>query len=423
MADNFLDMPDDELPTWTSVEAKETEDREAADAAASTASEATEPAPIVTEGKTEEQIQAELEASAETDADALAEEERERAEAEKTKEVNHLAEPDDAPVVEGKKPEDGKEPVVEEEKTPQDKQDQEQEEEQAPVVDDASKAAADFHAKITAPFKANGREMQVKTPDEAVRLMQMGANYNQKMQALKPNLAMMRQLDDAGLLQPETIAQVVDLLKHKKPEAIAALAKSAGVDPLDLDEKLVADYKPQAAEADPVREALEETLDRIQVAPSYSRVMEQVKGYDSATKQTIAQNPVVLEYLESQMTSGVYDLIDSEIHRRKALGLIGASTPYIHAYKAVGDELNEQGAFNHLSKQEAAPAPKVQTPAVPAKTVVVTPVDKNAAVNERRRAAAPSNTSTAPNVKSDFNPLSMPDDEFEKLDALNRNNK
>ena len=38
--------------------------------------------------------------------------------------------------------------------------------------------------KLFAPFKASGVDMQVRSVDEAVQLMQMGANYQKKMQNL-----------------------------------------------------------------------------------------------------------------------------------------------------------------------------------------------------------------------------------------------
>ena len=42
--------------------------------------------------------------------------------------------------------------------------------------------------KVTRPFKANGIDMQVKDPEDIIRLMKMGDNYQKKMGQLKPNL-------------------------------------------------------------------------------------------------------------------------------------------------------------------------------------------------------------------------------------------
>ena len=55
---------------------------------------------------------------------------------------------------------------------------------------DAPDKAPDYESlykQMMAPFKANGKEFAPSSPDEVIRLAQMGANYTKKMQALKPN--------------------------------------------------------------------------------------------------------------------------------------------------------------------------------------------------------------------------------------------
>src|SRR5690606_38757650 len=88
--------------------------------------------------------------------------------------------------------------------------------------------------KLFAPFKANGKEMVVDNVDDAVALMQMGANYNKKMAALKPNLKLLKLLENNNLLSEEKIGFLIDLDK-KNPAAIGKLLKDSGIDPLDVD--------------------------------------------------------------------------------------------------------------------------------------------------------------------------------------------
>jgi len=64
-------------------------------------------------------------------------------------------------------------------------------------------SAEDFVKQITSPFTANGRQIQVHKPEDVVRLMQMGANYNKKMEVIKPNLGMIKSLQAAGINTPE----------------------------------------------------------------------------------------------------------------------------------------------------------------------------------------------------------------------------
>src|SRR5215207_849386 len=79
----------------------------------------------------------------------------------------------------------------------------------------------DFMAEVLKPFKANGREMSVTSPEEVRTLMQQGANYNKKMQGLKPHLALVKQLEQNNLLSDEKIGFLIDLSK-KNPEAMAS---------------------------------------------------------------------------------------------------------------------------------------------------------------------------------------------------------
>ncbi|AIZ95012.1 hypothetical protein [Pseudomonas phage phi176] len=394
MAD-FLEMSDDDLPEFYEVEEQTRSDQE-------------EPE----QGQQDDVQSEEVVQEEEEPADEEQEEEQEE-------EQDPLNSPDDelGDLPAEEKPTEEKSGQEEEDGDKEESEDTPTEEEPEAKKSEATKQEvdpADFMAKITAPFKANGRDLQVKTPEEAIRLMQMGANYNHKMSALKPNLHMMRQLDDAGLLNPETIANVVDLLKHKKPEAIAKLAKDAGVDPLDLDEKSVADYKPTAVPFNQVREALDEQLDSIEHSPSYNRVVTTLGKLDKTSQKLVSEHPQVIGYFEQHMTNGVFDRIDSEIQRRKAFGTITDSTPYLHAYKAVGDELQAQGAFDDLAQASATESQR-KAPAEPVKRVTTRTKAQEAAVKEKRRAAAPTKTVAGKAKPAQFDPLAMSDEEFEKL--------
>ena len=100
------------------------------------------------------------------------------------------------------------------------------------------------YQKLTAPFKANGVQMQVKNVDDALTLMKMGANYHKKMAGLKPSLKVVKLLQKHGLLDSEKINYLIDL-HDKKPEAITKLVKDSGVNPLEIDVDVDSDYKPE----------------------------------------------------------------------------------------------------------------------------------------------------------------------------------
>lgn len=272
--------------------------------------------------------------------------------------------------------------------------------------------AIDYEAeykRLLAPFKANGREIQVKSVDDAVALMQMGANYNKKMVALKPNLKMLKLLENNGLLSEEKISYLIDLEK-KNPAAINKLVKDSGLDPMDLDAEKAGEYKPKIHSVDDREIDLDTVLDEIQETPTYTQTLEIVsKKWDGASKQTIASTPQLLKVINDHVANGIYDLINQEVERERMFGRLNGLSD-IEAYRRVGDAINARGGFNHLVSNPGKPN---QEP------VVVQPKPKAPAddkLNEKRRAASstkPANVSTA--AASDFNPLALSNEEFSKL--------
>ena len=262
---------------------------------------------------------------------------------------------------------------------------------------------------MLAPFKANGREIQVKSVDDAVALMQMGANYNKRMAALKPNLKMLKLLENNGLLSEEKISYLIDLEK-KNPAAINKLVKDSGLDPMDLDAEKAGEYKPKIHSVDDREIDLDTVLDEIQETPTYTQTLEIVsKKWDGASKQTVASTPQLLKVINDHVANGIYDLINQEVERERMFGRLNGLSD-IEAYRRVGDAINARGGFNHLVSNQGKPN---QEP------VVVQPKPKAPAddkLNEKRRAASstkPANVSTA--AASDFNPLALSDEEFSKL--------
>ena len=272
--------------------------------------------------------------------------------------------------------------------------------------------AVDYEAeykRLLAPFKANGREIQVKSVDDAVALMQMGANYNKRMAALKPNLKMLKLLENNGLLSEEKISYLIDLEK-KNPAAINKLVKDSGLDPMDLDAEKAGEYKPKIHSVDDREIDLDTVLEEIQDSPTYTQTLEIVsKKWDGASKQTVASTPQLLKVINDHVANGIYDLINQEVERERMFGRLNGLSD-IEAYRKVGDAINARGGFNHLVSNQGKPN---QEP------VVVQPKPKAPAddkLNEKRRAASstkPANVSTA--AATDFNPLALSDEEFSKL--------
>ena len=274
-----------------------------------------------------------------------------------------------------------------------------------PDTDDAETSALDFedeHKKLLAPFKANGKEMQVDNVEDARKLMQMGANYNKKMAGLKPNLKLLKMLENNKLLDEGKLSYLIDLDK-KNPEAIAKLIKESGLDPLDMDVTKDSTYQPNAYTVDDKEVELDATLDDIRGTPSYSRTIDIVSNkWDESSRKILVEHPSIISTINDHVTSGVYDQISDAVERKRILGEF-AGVSDLDAYKLMGDEMQAKGGFTQTSKAPDVIKPKVSKAVDPK-------------ISKRKKAA--STTKTAPSSKTpDFNPLSMSDEEFEKMSA------
>lgn len=264
------------------------------------------------------------------------------------------------------------------------------------------------YARIVAPFKANGREITVKSVDDAIALMQMGANYNKKMSALKPNLKLMKLLENNGLLDETKIGFLIDLEK-KNPDAINKLIKDSGLDPLDLDAEKAGEYKPSSYTVDDREMELDSVLDELQESPTYNQTLDIVSNkWDGPSKQVIANSPQLLKVINSHVQSGIYDLISKEIESERTFGRLNGLSD-IEAYRHVGDAIQAKGGFGHLSNQGQQVQPK---------PVIVQPKPKlvdNDKLREKKRAASSTKPIAGNQTPTDFNPLSLSDDAFSKL--------
>ena len=277
-----------------------------------------------------------------------------------------------------------------------------------------SDAKVDYEAeykKITAPFRANGREMQVNNADEAVKLMQMGANYNKKMAAIKPSLKTVKLLDKHGLNEESKLSHLIDLSRGDKG-AIQKLLKDTGVDPMDLDAEQASDYRPDIHTVDERELELDEVLGNLQDTPTYNKTVNLVSTeWDDASRNIIANNPRVLEVLNDQMANGVYERVSTEVDRLRAFGqLTGVSD--IEAYKQIGDRMAEEGAFNDLvqnNQQSAQTNTEKKSP-----TRRTRRKKPDAKLKQKKRAASSTKTKPASKTPTDYNPLAMSDEEFAK---------
>lgn len=258
--------------------------------------------------------------------------------------------------------------------------------------------------RIFGTIRANGRDMQVKNVDEAIRLIQMGANYSQKRAADKKNLSYVKVLEQHGMLDHEKLSFAVDLLAGK-PEAIGKLLKDTKIDVHELDDDKVAAYRSESRAPSAASLAIEEVVSDLEGNKHFDRLVGDMKGWDVESQALLGKHPQSLAQLTDQVESGIYDKVMDEVNRQQVLGNF-KGVPLMEVYNQIGQEMAAAGAFN-------APAPKGSVKKLVTPGKQASPAPK--ADEERRRAAAPSKGVTTATVEvKDPQFLAMSDADFMK---------
>lgn len=251
----------------------------------------------------------------------------------------------------------------------------------------------DFYTKLTGPIKADGREIKVRSADDAVRLIQMGYNYSRRMEELKPMKAVVQMLENNGLKDPEKLNFAIELMKGK-PEAIQKLLADHKIDALDLDPTKAVNYKPQNYQAHPKDLAFREAIDNTMAAEGGRDLITDINAsWDTESKAALREQPLIFQNLLAQIQSGVYGQIKKELEYQVSLGYL-TGVPFLQAYHQVGTEMQKQGVFSAPSvKNEVhSMAPVAQVPVNQGQQPA--PIDTGT-----RKATAPKNPPT-PNVSS-----------------------
>ena len=261
------------------------------------------------------------------------------------------------------------------------------------------------YKKVTEPFKANGTEMQVHNPEDVVRLMQMGANYQKKMAQLKPNLKIIKMLENNELLDEAKLHNLIDLSK-KDPKAVAKLVGESGIDPLDIDAEDKLNYSPTNYSVSDKEYDLDQVLNSIKDTDTFNKTINVLtKDWDSDSKTIISDNPDIISIINTHMGNGVFDKVNEVMQQEKALGKLSGISD-VTAYKQIADHLHKEGL---LVRNETN---------VIGSSTVLKQTDNtshaNAARNKQRKAVAPVRQTSTKSSKDSDNFLNLSDEEFLK---------
>ena len=263
------------------------------------------------------------------------------------------------------------------------------------------------YKKVSEPFKANGIDMQVKDPEDIVRLMQMGANYQKKMAQLKPNLKVIKMLEKNELLDEAKLNNLIDLSK-KDPKAIAKLVKESNVDPLDIDTDAPVDYQPTNYTVTDKEYHLDAVLDEIKDTDTFDRTINVLtKDWDVQSKTTISENPEIISIVNTHMSNGVFDKVNTMLQQEKTLGKL-AGIPDVEAYRQIAEYMHKNGLL-HDSNGNNLGTSKVSSK---------TNEKANADRNKKRKAVAPVKQTTTKKAASDEDFLGLSDEDFMKKYAV-----
>ena len=264
------------------------------------------------------------------------------------------------------------------------------------------------YKKVSNPFKANGIDMQVKDPEDIVRLMQMGANYQKKMSQLKPNLKLVKMLEKNELLDEAKLHNLIDLSK-KDPKAIAKLVKESDVDPLDIDKDAPTDYQPTNYTVSDKEYDLDQVLDEIKDTDTFNRTINvMTKEWDNQSKTTISENPEIISIVNTHMSNGVFDKVNAMMQQEKTLGKL-EGIPDVEAYRQIAEYMHKNGFLREQADIDQEKASKVSSK---------TDEKANADRNKKRKAVAPVKQTTTQKAASDEDFLGLSDEAFMKKYAV-----
>lgn len=284
-------------------------------------------------------------------------------------------------------------------------------------VEDTPPNYEDLYKQIMKPFKANGREVTLNSPEEVIKLMQMGANYTKKMQALQPNLKILRMLENNQLLDENKINELIDITKGNKA-AISKYLKNSGIDPMDIDTESEVNYTPGNHSVSDREINFDMVLDEVVATETGQELIIHIeKQWDRASKEEILKEPALIRNLAQHKSYGIYDQIAAEVEKQKMLGHPQiANLPFIHAYKAIGEYMSQQGLLkannsgdgnnptqtqNHIHTQKT---PLAKAPAPSAK--------RSSVSNSAKAKAASPSAGGSKKAQQTFNPLAVSDEEF-----------
>lgn len=212
------------------------------------------------------------------------------------------------------------------------------------------------YEKITAPFKASGKTIQVRDSNEVISLMQKGVDYTKKQQALKPRLKELQILENQNMLG-DNLGYAIDLF-NGNTKALAKLIKERNIDISELSPNMYGDEEDNSPDYTPSNYSISDAEMRLKDveltlkdSPNFQRLFTTLTELDDDSKAKFRNNPDLLLRLNEHMDSGLYDQIQNELEHRRIVGDASVDGKnFYDAYTAVGNEILAYNA--NLAQQQ-----------------------------------------------------------------------
>lgn len=212
------------------------------------------------------------------------------------------------------------------------------------------------YEKITAPFKASGKTIQVRDSNEVISLMQKGVDYTKKQQALKPRLKELQILENQNMLG-DNLGYAIDLF-NGNTKALAKLIKERNIDISELSPNMYGDEENNSPDYTPTNYSISDAEMRLKDveltlkdSPNFQRLFTTLTDLDDDSKAKFRNNPDLLLRLNEHMDSGLYDQIQNELEHRRIVGDASVDGKnFYDAYTAVGNEILAYNA--NLAQQQ-----------------------------------------------------------------------
>lgn len=250
----------------------------------------------------------------------------------------------------------------------------------------------DAYKKIFTPFRANGKEITPRTVEDVISLMQMGANYTKKMQAMAPMRKVVESLDKAQITE-EDLNFLIDLHKGDK-EAIKELIKKNNIDIIDLDLDEI-DYKPNKNNI-----ASDEDVSFAEMLTDINESIPQIKEvlnntWDAESKKLLLSDPRAMRALHEEISMGRFEKVQKQLEIEKTFGRY-KGVPDVHAYIDLVNRMVANEQVNETSTKKESSKPSKNIP-------------------DKRKAAPSRGTSKSSSTLTAKDLFSMSDEEFERL--------